>query len=108
MSEQIINAIVFEYEKAMEAIAAKEAAHAAKTREDISPELKKYLAQRQEFQMSRLREKVLCDTLRRVVGTEEKQKKLLTPAVEKTMHEGIKQVEKRLNGLGSFNIDLTF
>ena len=108
MSEQIINAIVFEYEKAMEAIAAREAAHAAKTREDISPELKKYLAQRQEFKMSRLREKVLRDTLRRVVGTVEEQKKLITPAAEKAIQEGIKQVEKRLNGRGNFNIGLTF
>ena len=107
MTEKIINTIVFEYEKAMEAIVAK-FTHAAETRGNVSPELMKYLAQRQEFQMSRLREKVLRDTLRRVVGTVEEQKKLITPAAEKAIQEGIKQVEKRLNGRGNFNIGLTF
>ena len=110
MTEKIINTIVFEYEKAMAAISEK-SPHAVKTREDVSPELTKYLAQRQEFQelqMNRLREKVLRDTLRRVLGTEEQQKKMLTPAAEKAIQEGIKQVEKKLKGRGDQNINLTF
>lgn len=106
MTEKIINTIVFEYEKAMEAIAAK-FTHAAETRGNVSPELMKYLAQRQEFQMNFLREKVLRDTLRRVLGTEEQQKKMLTPAAEKAIQEGIKQVEKKLKGRGDLNINLT-
>lgn len=107
MSERIINTIVFEFEKAMEAIAAR-AARAAKMRKDASPELMEYLAQRQEFEMSFLRENVLRDTLRRVLGTEEKQKEMLTPAAEKAIQEGIKQVEKKLKGRGDLNINLSF
>lgn len=106
MTEKIINTIVFEYQKAMEAIVAK-FTHAAETRGNVSTELMKYLAQRQEFQMNFLREKVLRDTLRRVLGTEEQQKKMLTPAAEKAIQEGIKQVEKKLKGRGDLNINLT-
>ena len=40
MTEKIINTIVFEYQKAMEAIAAK-FTHAAETRGNVSPELMK-------------------------------------------------------------------
>ena len=107
MTEKIINTIVLEYQKAMEAIAAK-FTHAAETRGNASLELMKYLAQRQEFQMNFLRKKVLRDTLRRVLGTEEQQKKMLTPAAEKAIQEGIKQVEKKLKGRGNLNIDLSF
>ena len=108
MSEEIIDTIVLEYEKAMKPIAALEATQAAKTREGISPELKNQLAQRREFQMSQTQEMVLRDTLRRVLGTEEQLKKMLTPAAEKAIQEIIKEVEKRLKGRGDFNIDLTF
>ena len=47
------------------------------------------------------------DTLRRVLETEEQQKKMLTPAAEKAIQEGIKQVEKKLKGRGDLNINLT-